>query len=83
MIKTQDTKVNITKSQEHILDQARVIEQFSMDWTNKELARISGIEINRVTPRVLELRKMNLITESQRRPCKCKPNNKAIAWRLK
>lgn len=52
------------------------------DWTNMELADEIGWSINRVTPRVLELRRMGILTESKRRLCRV-TDNRAIAWRIR
>lgn len=51
------------------------------DYTNMEIARILGFSINRVTPRVFELRKLGLVKNSQRRQCKV-TQNMAIAWTI-
>ena len=65
-------------------------ENLTMTFTNMELADELGWSINRVTPRVFELRgkgKNNphkdrpLIIESERRICRV-TKNKAIAWQL-
>lgn len=61
-----------------------------MDFTNLEIARDLRWDINRVTPRVYELRgkgKRNpyrerpVLVESRRRPCNI-TGSKAIAWQL-
>src|SRR5690625_6348600 len=39
------------------------------DVTNREIAGILGWEINRVTGRTHELRKMGLVAEGRKRPC--------------
>ena len=57
-------------------------EHASIDYTNMELAEILGWSINRVTPRVLELRNMGYLTLSTRRQCNV-TRNSAYAWRLK
>jgi hypothetical protein len=62
----------------------------AMNFTNLEIARDLRWDINRVTPRVYELRgkgKNNPMTEnpvlmeSERRPCR-ESGHKAIAWQL-
>lgn len=35
----------------------------SRDMTNREISRATGLEINTVTPRTLEMRKLGLVTE--------------------
>ena len=64
------------------------LENPAMDFTNMELADELGWSINRVTPRVYELRgegknnplKHNpLLIENRRRPCRV-TNRTAIAW---
>ena len=49
--------------------------------TNMEIANYLGWSINRVTPRVLELREMGLVTQSKIRKCRITGNN-ARAWKL-
>jgi len=51
------------------------------DYTNMEAAVILRWSINRVTPRVLELRDQGLLVQSCRRRCKI-TRNMANAWRL-
>ena len=51
------------------------------DFTNLEVARELGWDINRVTPRVLELREMGLLEFSCQRSCRI-TGNTAMAWRL-
>jgi len=51
------------------------------DYTNLEVARELGWEINCVTPRVLELRKMGYLKLSRKRSCHI-TGNTAMAWRL-
>ena len=51
------------------------------DVTNAELADFLGWPINTVTPRVFELRKMGIVEERFKRPCKI-TSRLAIAWRL-
>jgi len=49
--------------------------------TNMEIASFLGWSINRVTPRVLELREKDLVKQARIRKCKVTGNN-ARAWRL-
>jgi hypothetical protein len=49
--------------------------------TNLEIARTLGWDINRVTPRTNELRKMAYVEELMTRPCKV-TGNMAMAWVL-
>ena len=51
-------------------------------WTNMETAEVLGWSINRVTPRVLELRKKRLLVLAERRLCNV-TGNPAMAWKLK
>ena len=48
--------------------------------TNSEIARTLGWSINRVTPRVLELRAMGLVEDSGTRPCTV-TGRRCHAWR--
>ena len=50
--------------------------------TNNELARYLDWQINTVTPRVFELRKLGLIEEGERRPCDVS-GRLSIAWKIK
>ena len=50
--------------------------------TNMEVANILGWSINRVTPRVLELRELGLLEFAERRRCRITGNN-AMSWRKK
>lgn len=50
--------------------------------TNMEAAELLGWSINRVTPRVLELRELGLLVFSRRRRCTV-TGNFAMAWKLK
>lgn len=51
------------------------------NFTNTELSEFLGWSINRVTPRVKELRQKGFITEDIRRECKI-TNRIVIAWKL-
>lgn len=50
-------------------------------FTNMEIAQKLSWSINRVTPRVLELRQMQLLTVRERRPCKI-TGNESMAFKL-
>ena len=50
--------------------------------TNSELSRMLGWEINRITPRIFELREKKLVVEASKRKCKI-TGRKALAWRVK
>ncbi len=52
------------------------------DMTNSELSHILGWEINRVTPRVKELREKGLVEEKTRRRCN-HTGRTAIVWGLR
>lgn len=69
---------HINNNQEQILN--LFYENPYTDFTNMEIAYNLKWSINRITPRVLELRKLGLLTESRKRPCTVTKNN-AIAWR--
>lgn len=49
--------------------------------TNMEIAAYLGWSINRVTPRMLELRNMELVNQSRVRECNI-TSNKARAWKV-
>ena len=48
--------------------------------TNKEIADLLGWDINRVTPRVYELRGFGWVEENARRPCSV-TGRRCIEWR--
>lgn len=50
--------------------------------TNSEIARTLNWSINRVTPRVFELREKDLVAEDCKRKCTV-TGHMAIAWRIK
>ena len=50
--------------------------------TNSELSRMLGWEINRVTPRIFELREKELVVEAGKRKCKI-TGRTALVWRVK
>ena len=52
-----------------------------VDVTNNELAQSLGWQINRVTPRIFELREMGLVLESQRRQ-DLFTGRRSIAWKV-
>lgn len=51
------------------------------NFTNSELAGYLDWSINTVTPRVHELRKMKLVEEDYKRPCRV-TGRTAIAWKI-
>ena len=55
---------------------------FFPDATNAELGQRLGWPVNRITPRILELRKMGLVLQAQRRTCKA-TGGIAWAWKAK
>lgn len=57
----------------------KVLNNCSCALTNTELALVLGWPINRVTPRVLELRIKGLVVLSCRRPCNVTSSN-AMCW---
>jgi len=89
MSNVQDTSIEAYESIKYKLGsvQRRVLDVFYenpniKDWTNMELARALGWDINRVTPRVFELRELGVLTESRRRFCAV-THRRSIAWRIK
>jgi transcription initiation factor IIE alpha subunit len=51
------------------------------DMTNEELSRALNIGINKITPRVLELRKAGIVSFSQLRECRV-TGYRANAWKV-
>jgi len=60
----------------------KVFKSEGLDLTNMEAARLLRWSINRVTPRVLELRHLGLLMFNQRRRCQV-TGNYAMAWTAK
>lgn len=71
-----DIKVDLGARQKKILE----IITYLGSCTNTEITRYSGIAINRVTPRVLELRDKGLVILDTKRKCKV-TGRLAMAWR--
>ena len=64
--------------QKEVIDALR----FFPDATNAEIAARLGWPVNRITPRMLELRTMELVLEAGRRRCKV-TGSMAHAWKAK
>jgi len=83
-----DIKANgdLGRMQEQIF---RIILNSDQPLTNKEISKLSGLEINSVTPRVNELRKMTIIWEDKnymvidagKRPCTYEPKRMSHTWK--
>jgi hypothetical protein len=69
---------NLGKKQKEVLDALR----FFPDATNMEIAAHLKWPINRVTPRMRELRKQDLVLQAGRRTCKV-TGGRAQAWMAK
>lgn len=69
---------NLGAKQKDVLDALR----FFADATNAELGERLGWPVNRITPRILELRRMDLVLDAGRRKCKV-TGSCAHAWRAK
>ena len=76
-----NVKEKLNASQSAILD-VFYEEPLIFDWTNTEIAQKLGWSINRVTPRVLELRQAKMLGLMMPRKCKI-TNYRAMAWRLR
>jgi predicted transcriptional regulator len=69
---------NLGAKQKEVLDALR----FFPDATNAEIAAHMRFSVNRITPRILELRKMDLVFDAGRRTCKV-TGSTAHAWKAK
>jgi hypothetical protein len=69
---------NLRAKQKQVLDALR----FFPDATNAEIAANLGWPVNRITPRVHELRKMELVLDAGKRTCRI-TGSTAHAWRAK
>jgi len=73
-------KVQVNKRQQQILNFFKRYPKH-YNWTNMEIANRLNWSINRVTPRVGELRKKGLLVTALKRSCTV-TGNTAYAWRL-
>lgn len=71
-------KRNLGEKQQIVLELLR--RTYPLDFTNMEIAYVLGWPINRVTPRVYELRQMGYVSASRKRKCDITGFN-AIAWK--
>ena len=77
---------NLTRMQEQVF---RIIIYSDVPMTNKEIAKMAGLDINCVTPRVGELRNMTIMWEDKnyrvvdagKRPCTYKPHRMCHTWK--
>jgi hypothetical protein len=69
---------NLGRKQKEVLDCLRCFP----DATNAELSTRMGWPINRITPRMVELRKIGLVLNTRKRTCKV-TGSTAHAWRAK
>src|ERR1700732_4618353 len=69
---------NLGKKQKEVLDALR----YFPDATNAEIAAYINWPVNRITPRMGELRKQGLVLEAGRRTCKA-TGGTAHAWKAK
>jgi hypothetical protein len=69
---------NLTDRQKEVLDRLR----YFPDVTNMELAVSLGWTVNRITGRVGELRKLGLVLDAGKRPCKI-TGGTSHAWKAK
>jgi len=78
------TKVlpNIGRAQAEVYAILEDATQKGFNMTNMELAVVLKWSINRVTPRVLELRELGLVVKVCKRKCGVTENN-AFAWKAK
>ena len=60
--------------------QTAVLAALDIPMTNTELAKKMGYAINRITPRIFELRELGLVRRETKRPCKI-TGRMAIVWR--
>lgn len=60
-----EVKESLNLRQKEIIS---VFNRFNRDFTNTELSEVLGWSINRVTPRVLELRHKGILVENKERP---------------
>lgn len=73
----RDVLPNLGERHKHV-----IIALGTGDFTNNELSSYLGWEINRVTPRVNELKERGLVEEKGKRPCK-NTGRLAIVWGLR
>jgi len=59
----------------------KLLESIDRPLTNSEIAQQLGWSINRITPRVFELREKGLVEEDKKKPCPITGRN-ALTWRI-
>ena len=69
---------NLGKKQKEVLDCLR----YFPDATNAEISQKLGWPVNRITPRILELRKLELVIDAGKRRCRV-TGSPAHAWKAK
>lgn len=74
--KLTENRQKLAEKQEKVL---QILKNSQKSLTNCEISRVLGWDINRVTPRVLELRKLGLVVKDKIRRCNI-TNNNANSW---
>ena len=69
---------NLTRRQMEVYN---IFKRLRFPVTNAELAKVMGWQINTITPRVLELRKKNMIVFHKKRRCHA-THQIAMTWKL-
>lgn len=73
----EEVKKTLSDRQERVLHLLRMA---GIPLTNSEIAQALRWSINRITPRVFELRELRLVTDSGKRRCRITGRN-AYGWR--
>lgn len=74
----EEIKPTLGEKQRMVLS---LLEKTIKPMTNSEIARALGWSINRVTPRVFELREKGVVAEAGKRPCTITGRN-ALTWKI-
>jgi DNA-binding MarR family transcriptional regulator len=79
LIAYRKIKPDLGQKQDHILE---VFRRTGLTFTNRELAQVLGWDINRVTPRVFELRDKGYLQEAGDKQCDV-TGHRAMVWKLR
>jgi len=77
-----EVKPRLGEKQKEVYRLLKNATRVGFDMTNMEIAQALRWSINRVTPRVYELREKGLVVLSQKRQCSV-TGRRAMAWRVR
>lgn len=77
-----EIQLRLGEKQAEVYKVLKAATRYGFDMTNMELALLLKWSINRVTPRVFELRRFGVVVMSQVRDCGV-TGNRAMSWKTK